>query len=413
MNAPRAQRVDLRRAALVLLLAVVLVFLIGRAALTVRDADLSDFRCLWTAGHVLSEGRDPYDRGVWLEATGADPARLPPCDATFIYPLWTAAAFVPVSLLPEPAALVVWEALLIAAMVAGVWLTGRALKLGGATVLLLLLVLASHATYSAVANAQLGPILFAAIAALTLTLRSRRYAAAALAWCALLIKPHVVALVLGGTIAAARERSFRMIVAVGIALCVVGSLVIVLRWPLELLGELAAQRRATDSGLATFWGVAAAMGLPEVLAPIAAVLAIAVLFAFVPSRPLAVPERIALLVPASLLITPYARPHDHVILAVSWAFVLATALRAQGRSRLTLAVWLVGVAVVLPWTVVLLSPAGVSSAAELLVPLATGALVVGALSHYASLFGGAVAMPRYGIGLRARSVAVLRAFLAY
>jgi hypothetical protein len=413
VSAPRVQRVDLRRAALVLLFALVFVFLIGRATVTVRDADLSDFRCLWTAGHVLSQGRDPYDRSVWLLATGADPARLPPCDATFIYPLWTAAAFVPFSLLPEAAALAVWEALLIAALVAGVWLTGRAFRLGGATALLLLLVLASHATYSAVANAQLGPILFAAIAALTLTLASRRYGPAALAWCALLIKPHVVALVLGGTIAAARDRTFRVIAAVGIALCVVGSLVIAVRWPLELLAELAAQRRAADSGLATFWGLAAAMGLPEVVAPIAAVLAVAILFAFVPSRSLAVPERMALLVPASLLITPYARPHDHVILAVSWALVLAAARRAEGRSRLMLAMWLVGAAVVLPWTVALLSPAGVSSAGELFVPLVSGALVLVALSRYTSPFGGAVAAPGYGIGLRARSVAVVRAFLAY
>ena len=37
----------------------------ARAAVTVRDADISDFRCFYEAGRLVAAGSDPYDRTAW------------------------------------------------------------------------------------------------------------------------------------------------------------------------------------------------------------------------------------------------------------------------------------------------------------------------------------------------------------
>ena len=64
----------------------------ARAAVTVRDADISDFRCFYEAGRLVAAGSDPYDRTAWAAAAYTDPDRRPHCARTFIYPLWTAVA---------------------------------------------------------------------------------------------------------------------------------------------------------------------------------------------------------------------------------------------------------------------------------------------------------------------------------
>src|SRR2546423_6337628 len=108
------------------LVSLAFVFLGARAAVTVRDADISDFRCFYEAARVVRLGLDPYDRAVWSAATMSDPTRLPPCDPTFVYPLWTAAAMIPFSIPPEPLALALWEAMSLVLLVAATALMARA-----------------------------------------------------------------------------------------------------------------------------------------------------------------------------------------------------------------------------------------------------------------------------------------------
>src|SRR5438874_3556140 len=157
---------SLGRVAFVALVALALLFLAGRAAVTVRDADISDFRCFYEAGRLVRTGADPYDRAIWLAAAKPDPARLPPCPDAFAYPLWTAMAIAPLTVVDIHPALAAWEIILVACAIAGALLVARTRALVGGARLILVLVLWSHPMYSAVANAQLGPVLFAALAAL-------------------------------------------------------------------------------------------------------------------------------------------------------------------------------------------------------------------------------------------------------
>jgi hypothetical protein len=73
-------------------------------------------------------------------------------------------------------------------------------------------------------------------------------------------------------------------------------------------------------------------------------------------------------------VTPYARPHDEVALAVCWASALALANMVDGVLRSTLVIAVVGVALVLPWTLTVLSLLGAPLALHILVTLATAVL---------------------------------------
>jgi len=85
---------------------------------------------------------------------------------------------------------------------------------------------------------------------------------------------------------------------------------------------------------------------------------------------------VAALVIASFLITPYARPHDDVALAVCWAAALACGGLAAGRHRTVVRAAVVGTAIVLPWSVTLFSLIGGPLAAHVLTILASAGLVV-------------------------------------
>lgn len=362
----------------VVLVATAILLLAGRMAITVRDADISDFRCFYEAGRVVREGLDPYDREIWAAATRSDPQRLPPCDATFIYPAWTAVAMSPISLLPEPVALAAWEIFALACVLLGVAFTASVVEapVGAA---LLVLALWSEPVYSALANAQFGALLFFAIAAMTLALVRRREVGAVFAWCVLLLKPHVIALALVGTVVARRARPFAVF-AVGAAIIIaLVSLAILPSWPREVLVEAVSQRRLDDAGLDTFWGFAAATGLPSSLAIVAALASCAAMAALIPRRTLALPELVAVLVPASLLVVPYARTHDHVMLALPWGVVLGLASAAPPIPRRVLLFAVVLLAFALPWTLTILSYAGVPNGMRVLVPLASGLLAAAAL----------------------------------
>src|SRR5919201_3884737 len=96
-----------RRVLFIAVVSCALLLLAGRAALTVRDAAMSDFRCFYEGGRLVRLGLDPYDRATWAAATGVDVEPHPPCAETFYYPLWTAMAMVPLSELSERDALAV------------------------------------------------------------------------------------------------------------------------------------------------------------------------------------------------------------------------------------------------------------------------------------------------------------------
>ena len=364
-------RPQVTRAVFIVVVACAILLLAARAAVTVRDADVSDFRCFYESGRLVRLGLDPYDQATWAAATMADPARLPPCPrTTYAYPLWTAVAFAPLSVLTEQSALAVWEVILIAGVVSSMALLARAGSLHGHGRLLLVLVLWSQPMFSAIANAQLGPIILFSLSATALALDRGRERAAAVASWLLLLKPNMVLLVLAG-LPLLRSRRFAAYAIGGALAILLGTLLLIPTWPLDLAGVILGQQLLIDRGLSTLWSVAADLGLPSVVGAIVSLFACIAFLASVRGRPTRALESVAVLVAASFLITPYTRPHDQIALAICWAVALSRGV----DGRLT-AAWVVFVALVLPWTVTLLTQGSVPLSLYASVSVASAALVV-------------------------------------
>lgn len=361
------------------LAACALLLLAGRAAVTVRDAELSDFRCFYEAARLVSQGSDPYDRATWIAATRQDPTRLPPCPETFAYPLWTPIAMTPLAVLPEPAALALWEVVLIGCTLGGVALLSRTWRMVGGPRLLLLLVLGSQPLFSAIANAQLGPVVFIGLATIAFALERGRARSAAAGWILLLIKPNIVVLALAALPLLARSRRFAGHVAIDAAVITAVSLAFVPTWPVDVVREILGQRLLADPDLGTLSALALVAGLPSSVGIVASVVAVGAFVAALPHRRLRPRELVAALAVASFLITPYARPHDTVALAVCWAAALAVAGVVTAAARRVIVASVIGTAFVLPWTVTLASLFGAPLALHVVTILATAALTAVAL----------------------------------
>jgi hypothetical protein len=361
----------------VVLTAIAILLLGGRAAVTIRDADIADFRCFYEAGRLVRSGLDPYDRATWTLAVYTDPGRVPHCARTFVYPMPTAMAMSPISLLPEPIALGAWEIVLLGSLLGGIALLARtwpALDVRP----LVLVALWSQPMFSAVANAQFGPVIFLALAALAYAASRGSRGVWLASWTTLLVKPHITFLVLATTPLLRRVGSVKGagIVALTVA---VASVLLAPRWPLEYLNELFGQQLALDEGLGTLWTISSDLGLPTIVGGIVAIVVAIVFVASIP-RPIRAPENlVAVLVAASFIVTPYARPHDLIALTPCWAATLA----AVG-SRRVFFVGVVLVGLVLPWVITGLTLGGLPLSLYVLVPLATAGLLALALRREAS-----------------------------
>lgn len=358
------------RAVFVALVACALLLLGARAAVTVRDASLSDFRCFYEAGRLVRLGLDPYDRATWSTAL-FDPAGHVPCAETFAYPLWTGIAFAPLSLLSEPEALAAWEVVIVIAAIVAVVLASRAWALPGGARPLLLTLLWSQPMFSAVANAQLGPIVLLGLAVIAYALTRGRARTAATGWWLLLMKPNVVPLAFVG-LPLFRTRRFA-IWALGGALAILAvTLLVIPTWPADVLRVIFGQQLLVDRDLGTLSALAIVVGLPSVVGTVVALAAVAGVGVALRDRALDARDLVAVLTVTSCIVTPYLRPHDEVILVLCWAAALAY---CRPRTRLLVA----GVGLVLPWTITALSLLGAPLALHALVPLATAALTVNAL----------------------------------
>ena len=369
----------------VLLVATAVLLLAGQAAVRVRDADISDFRCFYEAGRLVAHDGDPYDRTTWAAATITRPDRVPHCAKTFIYPLWTAAVMAPLTVLDEPVALASWEGILLGCTFTAVALIARTWSMFGGARLLLVTLLWSQPMFSAVGNAQFGPVILLLVAALAHALGSGRARVAAIAWWLLLLKPHIAALAMAGTLAAASRRSQVTLVA-GTGVIAAASLALIPSWPLDLLRENFDQQQLLgDPGLGTLWSLAADLGLPTLVGGAVAVALCIACLVLVSPRQLRPSELVAALVAASFLVTPYARPHDLVVLACAWAVPLAWAKEAQARERQRIVYATIAIALALPWAITALSLLGAPLSLYVLVSLATAGLTVVAIRARAPL----------------------------
>jgi hypothetical protein len=306
-----------------------------------------------------------------------DPLRLPPCPhTTFAYPLWTAMLVAPFTFVPIQTSIAIWEGALFACVLFGVLLLSRAHVLGDSR-LLLVLAIWSQPMFSAIANAQLGPVVLLGVAGTSFALERARPRAAAAAWWLLLVKPNMVLAVIAGLPVLARSARFAWFAIAGAAVIFFASLLVVPTWPLDLLTVIGGQQLLVDRDLSTLWSLADVLGLPPVAGLGAAIAVAAALAVAIPWRALAPAALVAALVALSFQITPYTRAHDELVLAACWAAILGVAARGHGRPGLVAGA--VVVAFVLPWLLTVLSLFGLPLASYALVPLATSALTAYAL----------------------------------
>ena len=365
----------------VVLVAGAVLALGARAAVTVRDADIADVRCFYEAGRLVAAGSDPYDRAAWAAAVYTDPDRVPHCARTFIYPLWTAVAMAPLSVLPERAAVGLWEAILFACSLGAIAFIARTWAMLGGAKLLLVTLLWSQPMFSAIGNAQFGPVVLLSFAALGYALERGRARTLAAAWWLMLLKPHITALVMAGTLLTISRRAAGVLVA-GALVIGAATLLLIPTWPVDLVREnLDQQQLLGDRGLGTLWTLSSDIGLPAIVGGAAAVLLVLGCAAMLPRRRLRPRETVAALVAASLLLTPYARPHDLVVLAVCWGAGLAAAKQAQVGARATLTLLVIAAGLVIPWTVTVLSLFGAPLSLYVTVSIATAALTVVAIRN--------------------------------
>lgn len=366
-----------------------LVILFGAtAAASNAWYQFTDFFCLYTGARSLVLGHDPYDASWWLQATGG--LRPTPsgglagttCYGGPGYPLWTFVALLPVGALPLEPAAIVWESLSVGATLAGAWCAWRAVR-GPArfALLYLALLLSSQPFWLLVIYGQITGVMLGIAGVLALALSRAHARAAGVALAALALKPQCVFLTLPAiALRSLVERRWRLLTAAVLAAVamLVAPMIAVPAWPLEWWVEVSVRRMQVVALLPTAWGFAGdVLGNGSLgAALIAAVLAVT----WILLRGYHVDDvgLLALTLPLSLFATTYAWTYDHLVLFVSYAFVLSRASSTAGV-RLPLLVGTVALAGPVPWVLYTIAFARLNESLSAWIAAATALLVVFAL----------------------------------
>lgn len=348
---------DRARVAVGLLIGALLLLagvIAARGALWYQSAD---FFCLYQGARSLALGHDPYDAVWWASITGGtfpDPFHgiaSSSCTMFYPYPLWDAVLLLPLGLFPLEVASSLWMAVSIGAAVFGSALLWRAY--GGTpryAGLFAALVVASQPFSVFLVGGQSTAILLGLLGAFSWSAAQRRERTAGAALALLALKPQIVVLtlpaVLVRAIADRRARLVRAAIVTGLLMIVV-PLAFVPLWPVEWLRDVGSSRLDLVRLLPTAWGFATdVFGDPAWGALIA--LGLVVVCALL-VRDLTMPAVLALTLPLSLVVTPHAWSYDFLILAPSWAFVLARSESARPSSGRWMLVGVLLFASVLPW----------------------------------------------------------------
>jgi hypothetical protein len=368
--------------AFVLGLAVGTMILIGAGMPDLHRTASShaDFSYIWAGPRTLLDGADPYDAAQWSSSVarlGTQPYADP---AVYSYPPYVALALLPLGALPLPIADQVWLWGGLAAAAVTMLLVLRAYAIDSAAmafVAALVLLVSQPATF-AFHDSQWSFLLVAALGLVAIALRRSGRLALALGTALLMAKPHLAAIPLGGLGWQAWRRGDRW-VAVTIAIVAAGliaiSAVVGAQWWIAWLAEVP-RARAAEPNITV---LPRALELLSVGAPVAyAAMALAGIAAVASD-----PRRstgVALWMALGLIVTPYARSYDHVLLVVPGLIACA------GMDRRLSTVFAVGSALtllLLPWLIfVVLSPALGSESGAAIVPLAFFALVASMPSRH-------------------------------
>ena len=298
------------------LLAVALLPLIALAALHViafasdpaSRAGIDDFQVFYAGTRELLGGRTPYTTG-------------------FVSPPWFALLVAPLALLPYPTASTAWFLVNFGALAVAIWGSFRLLDWQPGLAPLLLTVLVAVLWPPAQLHLRLGQnsmLVFALLALGCVAYRAERRFLAGLLLAAAAVKPQLASLLIGGIVVAEWRRFRTAHVLLGLALGVgVGLALSAALAPAWIEDVLGLRPRSWN-----YWGstisfvtlfawltdgqrlVAVALYLP--VAAIGSVLALARWWRGAGD----VPRNAALTLAATLLLTPYAYPHDYIVLAL-------------------------------------------------------------------------------------------------
>lgn len=374
------------------LAAVALVLLAAGAAIARANFwyQATDFFCLYHGARSLVVGHDPYDEAWWKEVTGGlypDPfhdGRLThsACPGRYGYPLWTAVVMLPIGALPLEVAASAWTALSIGAAFVGAWWAWLAVR--GPTRLASLygvLLITAQPFWLLVIYGQITGVVLG-LAGLLALLLARRRAAAGAALSGLALKPQIVAVAIPAiALRALVQRRWDVLAfAAGSgAAMVVVPMLFVPAWLIEWLTELIVRRSRVAMFLPTAWGFAAEwLGSAAIGAVLIAAVATAC-WLLVRRSPVDDVGLLAIGLPLSLFIAPYAWSYDFLALFVSYAFVLARAGRAPELTRIRLVIGAVALAGPIQWVLYAFALSHGNETLSAAVTAATALLVAAAL----------------------------------
>ena len=347
---------------------------VGRDCLVALDADAGG--TTWSIGRELGEA-DIETKGLTPDVRNSAGQAL--CHVRYAYPLWTAVVLLPLGVLPLAIASSLWLSACIAIAIAGMRWSVLAARVPARWVpAYALVVVFSQPFWLLLILGQMNGALMAIVGLATLSLARGREARAGIALALAALKPNVLPVF--GAVVVARaiaERRARLLVAAAGTLAALFAISLAAKpdWVPEWLHELFGRQIGHAFEYGTAWGLASAVLGDTRWAPVLiAGLVVAIAVAVRGQRNDAL-TLCALAVPVSLFATPYAWSYDYLTLALSWAFVLSAASRAPERTRIVLLVLLLGLAILLPWVVWIVSRALSDVAGALL--QVTAAVVAG------------------------------------
>lgn len=354
-----ARRADLVYAAAIVT-ALALLFVSGATGHRDDTIRHSDFSYLWAGPRTILDGGDPYDASSWsasVATLGTEPFDDP---HVYSYPPYVALALLPLAALPLPLAAGLWTWGSMAAAAIALRRLVHAVA-PGAPLLHGIAAATLFLSQPAVVSFYSGQSSFVLVAAISLAIATKRGWARSAALTVLIGKPQIgVTIIAGFASRAVRRHEVASAVATIVpSLLIVGaSALIATRASASWLTDVPRERIA-EPQIAT---LAAAFG--PVAAIVVIMLALGIAVAADP-RPI---ESAALWITVSLVVAPYARSYDHLLL------LAPLVLLAPAHPRLAVAA-LVSL-LVAPWLLFLVvAPAFGSESILVVVPVAVFALV--------------------------------------
>ena len=343
-----------------------------------------DFFCLYEGGRALATGHDPYDEAYWQSVTGGE-YDLPtfiggvgtsPCPGRFGYPLWTAVASIPLSILPLELAATLWASLSIGGVIAGMAWSWRAMRGPRAqAAAFATIVIASPMFWLLLISGQPTGIELALGGAVALTLARARPGRAGIALAAMALKPQLVGVTLPAVLIRAARGERRLVAGTAVALAIMAAAatLFVPAWPLEWVGEAGGRRLRVLAYLPTAWGLAADVTGNATLGVVLIGALVLIVVWVVRRRRLATLDVFVLSLPISLFATPYAWSYDHLVLAPCWAYLIARDATSAARHVMLLSV--AALAVLVPWMLYALAFSRGVETLSASIPAATAVLV--------------------------------------